>query len=114
MTTLLFPPPRNIRIHSVFVVAAVLKYDLAQQFLTRLSTLLSTTHSSLHGSVFLTQKCLPVSGSENNDASSSPSQPSSDPSQLPTSKKVLIRATDGKSKPHRQAGEKKEKLSTIV
>ena len=61
------------------------------KFLTRLTTLLSTTHNKNHGSVFLTQKPLPS---------------------LETPQ-ILIRATNGKSKEHRKKGEK-EKMSTIV
>jgi len=66
-----------------------------EEFLTRLTTLLSTTHTSAHGSVFLIQKPLATT-----DSTTTPSQ-------------VLIRATNGKSKQHRKQGEKK-KLSTVV
>ncbi|KAF7510804.1 hypothetical protein GJ744_005904 [Endocarpon pusillum] len=74
------------------------------EFLTRLTTLLSTTHTSNHGSVFLTQK--PLSPSSAAASSSIPSTSTSPP-------QILIRATNGKSKPHREKGEK-EKLSTVV
>jgi len=66
-----------------------------EEFLTRLTTLLNTTHTSSHGSVFLTQK--PLASTED---TAPPSQ-------------ILIRATNGKSKPHRKLGEK-QKLSTVV
>ena len=65
------------------------------QFLTRLTALLTTTHTTAHGSVFLTQKPL-----------GSPENPSN-------STQILIRATNGKSKPHRKQGEK-VKMSTVV
>jgi signal recognition particle subunit SRP14 len=51
--------------------------------LTRLTTLLSTTHAQSHGSIYLTQKSL----------DSSPSQ-------------ILIRATNGLSKSHRPGNAK--------
>lgn len=63
------------------------------QFLARLATLFTSTHSSGHGSIYLTQKPL-VSAAESTSASSSP------PALTP---QVLIRATDGLSKSHRVA-----------
>jgi signal recognition particle subunit SRP14 len=59
------------------------------QFLTRLTTLFSSTHAAAHGSVYLTQKAL--------GSTSSPESPSSSPPQ------ILVRATNGLSKPHRTA-----------
>ncbi|KIV96408.1 hypothetical protein PV10_00280 [Exophiala mesophila] len=58
------------------------------EFLTRLTTLFTSTHSSGHGSIYLTQK--PLVSTEDSTSSSSPPQ-------------VLIRATDGLSKSHRVA-----------
>jgi len=77
------------------------------EFLSRLTTLLSSTHSATHGSVYLTQKPLGAESSE------TPSQ------------QILIRATNGLSKPHRtttttkskSADPKKQpkiKLATVV
>lgn len=70
------------------------------QFLTRLTTLLSSTHSATHGSVYLTQKPLIPTTSE-------------------SSTQILIRATNGLSKPHRTAKPKaksgeKVKFATVV
>ncbi|OQU95019.1 hypothetical protein CLAIMM_01288 [Cladophialophora immunda] len=62
------------------------------EFLSRLSTLLSSTHAATHGSVYLTQKPLK---STDESTSSSPSSP-----------QVLIRASNGLSKPHRLAAKK--------
>lgn len=84
-------------------------------FLTHLTDLLTATHNSFHGSVFLTQKPLsPASDSSTEDSSTS-----SPPSQ------ILIRATNGKSdrkaaagagvsKTKKKAGEPKVKFSTVV
>ena len=75
------------------------------QFLSQLITLLTSTNTAAHGSVYLTQKPLPPP---------SPETPSSDsPSQ------ILIRATNGLSKPHRvdkklNSEKPKIKLSTVV
>jgi signal recognition particle subunit SRP14 len=99
----------EVRLSSSYFSPAVvpLNYVLTlhspPQFLNRLTTLLSTTHTATHGSVFLTQK--PLSAT----SASSPSIPSSSTSQP----QILIRATNGKSKEHRKKGEK-EKLSTVV
>ena len=65
------------------------------KFLTSLTILLATTHATAHGSVFLTQKPLASAGNAQ------------------TPPQVVIRATNGKSKPHRKQGQK-EKMSTIV
>jgi len=68
------------------------------QFLTSLTTLLTSTHASSHGSVFLTQK--PMPSTETSESS-----------------RTLIRASNGKSKIHRNAKSGKSpkiKLSTVV
>ncbi|OAL23199.1 hypothetical protein AYO20_11011 [Fonsecaea nubica] len=83
------------------------------EFLSRLTTLLSSTHAATHGSVYLTQKPLTATDKE---TSSSPSSPPSSSSQ------VLIRATNGLSKQHRLAAKKskagvekdKVKFATVV
>ena len=85
-------------------------------FLTRLTTLFTTTHSANSGSIFLTQKPL--------YPSSSTEEPSPDsPSPAP---QILIRATDGKSPAPKKAKagvgkksaassqNKKVKFSTVV
>ncbi|OAG39623.1 hypothetical protein AYO21_06091 [Fonsecaea monophora] len=78
------------------------------EFLSRLTTLLSSTHAATHGSVYLTQKPLTATDKE---TSSSPSS------------QVLIRATNGLSKQHRLAAKKskagvekkdKVKFATVV
>lgn len=79
------------------------------EFLSRLTTLLSATHAANHGSVFLTQKPLPPASPPSPSPSPSTSIPAS-PTSLP---QILIRATNGKSKEHREKG-RKEKISTIV
>jgi signal recognition particle subunit SRP14 len=88
-------------------------------FLTRLTTLFSTTHSASSGSIFLTQK--PLHASPSSPSSSSDEQPTS------TAPQILIRATDGKSprgtkksssgvgkKTSQKGGEPKVKFSTVV
>ncbi|EXJ85658.1 hypothetical protein A1O1_06024 [Capronia coronata CBS 617.96] len=81
------------------------------EFLNRLTVLLSSTHSESHGSVYLTQK--PLIPTTADSSSSSPSPPS----------QILVRATNGLSKPHRTAkpksksadsGKPKVKLATVV
>ncbi|KIW74871.1 hypothetical protein Z517_11641 [Fonsecaea pedrosoi CBS 271.37] len=78
------------------------------EFLSRLTTLLLSTHTATHGSVYLTQKPLTATDKE---ISSSPSS------------QVLIRATNGLSKQHRLAAKKskagvekkdKVKFATVV
>ena len=79
------------------------------QFLARLTTLLTTTHAEAHGSVYLTQKPL-VPSTTNVALESSDPQPQSAP-------QILIRATNGLSKPHRTAksnSKPKVKLATVV
>ncbi|EXJ84893.1 hypothetical protein A1O3_05568 [Capronia epimyces CBS 606.96] len=73
------------------------------EFLNRLTILLSSTHSASRGSIYLTQKPL-----ESTTESVSPPQ-------------ILVRATNGLSKPHRTAKPKsaanskpKIKLATVV
>ncbi|KIY02694.1 uncharacterized protein Z520_01159 [Fonsecaea multimorphosa CBS 102226] len=78
------------------------------EFLTRLSTLLTSTHAATHGSVYLTQKPLTPTADESTTLSS----------------QVLIRASNGLSKPHRTASKKvaksgdakkeKVKFATVV
>jgi signal recognition particle subunit SRP14 len=63
-------------------------YVCGVQFLTRLSTLLTSTHAQAHGSIFLTQKPLPAEP-----------EPSSSSSSGADSGKVLIRATNGAGRP---------------
>src|SRR5437763_16873753 len=67
-----------------------------QKVLRRIASLLATTHTTAHGSVFLTQK--PLTSTEDPAGSSG---------------HLLVRATNGKSKPHRKLG-RKEKMSTVV
>lgn len=81
--------------------------------MTRLTTLLADTHSTAHGSIYLTQK--PAPGSRSADAAIDTE--SSDPS--PASDQILIRATNGLSKEHRAAvskpgagGKSRTKLAT--
>jgi len=62
------------------------------EFLTRLTTLFSSTHAAAHGSVYLTQKALDT------ESSTPTSSPDSSPSP-----QILVRATNGLSKPHRTA-----------
>ena len=63
------------------------------QFLNRLTTLFTSTHTKAHGSVFLSQK--PLSAESNTQ--------------------VLIRATDGLSKTQRiEKKQKRTKLATVV
>jgi signal recognition particle subunit SRP14 len=83
------------------------------KFFTQLTSLLKTQHTSKHGSIYLTQKRLTYDFSTpSNSAKKVPDDPLWDlnpPEPLP----ILVRATNGKSKKHRKAGEK-TKLSTIV
>ncbi|EHY55449.1 hypothetical protein HRR83_008878 [Exophiala dermatitidis] len=83
------------------------------EFLSRLTTLLSSTHAESHGSVYLTQKPL-ITNSTTTEAAESLS------SQTP---QILIRATNGLSKSHRKAtsssksnekGSPKIKFATVV
>ncbi|KAG7009062.1 structural maintenance of chromosomes protein 4 [Physcia stellaris] len=89
------------------------------EFFTKLSTLFDARRNSTHGSIYLTQKRL---------TSPSSSQPASNPTPPATSPPVdapfpdlnpsqplplIIRASNGKSKSHREQGEK-IKISTIV
>ena len=75
-----------------------------QQFLSRLTTLLSTTHAKAHGSIFLTQKTF--AALSENDATADSSA---------TASTILIRASNGLSRPHRaEDATAKIKLSTIV
>jgi signal recognition particle subunit SRP14 len=84
-------------------------------FLSSLTTLLSTPHQKSHGSVYLTQKTLPSSNNSASDTSSS------------SPEKILIRATNGIHNPQNPSStskskiaksltgkDKKIKLSTIV
>ncbi|EXJ67261.1 uncharacterized protein A1O5_09908 [Cladophialophora psammophila CBS 110553] len=81
------------------------------EFLNRLTTLLSATHAATHGSVHLTQKPLKLT----TDQAPSPS---------PSSSQILIRASNGLSKPHRleatkgsksgYAKKEKVKFATVV
>ncbi|OAP58734.1 hypothetical protein AYL99_07824 [Fonsecaea erecta] len=80
------------------------------EFLSRLTTLLSSTHAATHGSVYLTQKPLTPTDDQATSASPPPSQ-------------VLIRASNGLSKQHRLAAKKakagdtkkeKVKFATVV
>ncbi len=85
------------------------------QFLSALNSLLTTTHSASHGSVYLTQKPLPSSPATASEPPTSPSSTSSTTSPH----QILIRATNGLSKPHRtdeklKAEKPKVKLSTVV
>ncbi|KIX07203.1 uncharacterized protein Z518_01856 [Rhinocladiella mackenziei CBS 650.93] len=92
-------------IHTTKYAIAKQKTDFQTKFLSQLTTLLSSTHSAAHGSVYLTQKSLSDSTTE---SSSSPPR-------------ILIRATNGLSKPYRTAKPKtkesvkpKVKLATVV
>jgi signal recognition particle subunit SRP14 len=93
MTSIAQKHSGNEEVRGLSYTAALLLTVL--QFLTRLAALLATTHTTAHGSIFLTQKPL-----------ISTDEPSNPP-------QILVRATNGKSKPHRKLGEK-EKMSTIV
>lgn len=80
-------------------------------FLTQLSSLLSTTHAANHGSVFLTQKPLfPDTSSPDaaEEQTSSDDQPSGQ-----TAPQILVRATNGKStqKPSGRSGVQKKKTA---
>ena len=86
---------KNDEVRSCLILAVAHHLLICLKFLTRLASLLTTTHATAHGSVFLTQKPLSSTGDASNLT------------------KVLIRATNGKSKPHRKQGEK-AKMSTIV
>ena len=84
-------------------------------FFTALTSLLSTPHSTSHGSIYLTQKRLTFSSApETNTSSKIPDEPLWDthsPHPLP----LIIRATDGKSQTKdRKKNADKVKLSTIV
>ncbi|KIW69470.1 hypothetical protein PV04_05346 [Phialophora macrospora] len=67
------------------------------EFLTRLSTLLTSTHAQAHGSIFLTQKPLP--------ADPEPSSPGEDSAQ------ILIRATNGAGRPKKHTSTSTSKVS---
>jgi signal recognition particle subunit SRP14 len=69
---------------------------MTQKFFTQLTTLLTKTAKSGHGSIYLTQKRLTYNTTSDSDP-------------IP----IIIRATNGKSKEHREKGEK-VKLSTVV
>ena len=78
------------------------------EFLTKLTTLLTTTHSASHGSIYLTQKPLPFSSSS-----------STSPTPDAQGTKILIRATNGAGKKNRtdkklKSTKPKVKLSTEV
>lgn len=93
-------PPTTSPIHKRDPIPPYRSHELIHspclnlQFLTRLTTLFTSTHSSGHGSIYLTQKPLVSAAAESTSASSSP------PALTP---QVLIRATDGLSKSHRVA-----------
>ncbi|KAL8797513.1 MAG: hypothetical protein Q9195_000329 [Heterodermia aff. obscurata] len=89
------------------------------EFFTKLAALFDSRRNSTHGSIYLTQKRLTPISSQG--LTSSPSPPTTAPSvdapftDLDPSESLplIIRATNGKSKSHRQIGEK-IKLSTVV
>ncbi|KAK4946544.1 hypothetical protein LTR10_014396 [Elasticomyces elasticus] len=74
------------------------------EFLSSLTTLFTSTHAASHGSVYLTQKPLGADA----DAAVEQSQ----------SSQILVRATNGLSKPHRESKTKpdsaKLKIATVV
>ncbi|KIV81865.1 hypothetical protein PV11_04015 [Exophiala sideris] len=74
------------------------------EFLSSLTTLFTSTHAASHGSVYLTQKPLGAGA----DAAVEQSQ----------SSQILVRATNGLSKPHRTPKTKSDsaklKIATVV
>ena len=87
-------------------------------FFTRLTALLTSTHTKSHGSIHLTQKRLSYDSSSSSSADSATGKHQDDPLwdlHPPNPLPLIIRATDGKSQSKdRMKNKEKVKLSTIV
>lgn len=83
-------------VHSCALISSIIRtptnYISTEQFFSSLSNLLSSTSQKSRGSVFLTQKPLPVSPAPAAAADASQEEPSRQQPQKPA---ILIRATDG-------------------